>query len=402
MQRSAARQGQQALESLWEGPQAGRDTGKPGSDYIPLWSACGGLNGPNQKDEASQVPCESRATCNRLDRWSWYCQPKPRRPGDPSPGPDKLPPPAPSRPSTPTPAPAPPLSPPPAPAPDAPAAQGAVTSNSSGPEYSFLPAAGAVGRPQEPQPQNDTEAQAPATEAPAAPAAPAEPAVDLKLGFPAMPLENFTAQYQSGALATVAAAAGVPASNISVTTVSAPVPVPTPAPTAAGRRRRRRALLAEQLVSSAAALGPAVSKLEAAPPATVEPAAEQPGTLVEYKISAEYPAAAEAGIRAAAARGGEGFYSALARNGVPLRPSIILNGEQLAAGSTGSLPPVDAAAPAAARAPPAAVRQAAEQEPSGGAAAQRKLSSGALAGIIAGSIGGARRRRPPPRSAPVA
>jgi hypothetical protein len=41
-----------------------------------------------------------------------------------------------------------------------------------------------VGRPQEPQPQNDTEAQAPATEAPAAPAAPAEPAVDLKLGFP--------------------------------------------------------------------------------------------------------------------------------------------------------------------------------------------------------------------------
>lgn len=124
-------------------------------------------------------------------------------------------------------------------------------------------------------------------------------------------LADFQRQYAEGSLKTVAELSGVPVENVKVSY----------APAASGRRKLLQA----------------------------------GGVEATYTITP--PAGTDLNSRWQPALGndGSGFYDALSRNGVPLRPSITING-------------VQALAPAAPAASPAG------------------LSAGALAGIIIGSV----------------
>jgi hypothetical protein len=134
------------------------------------------------------------------------------------------------------------------------------------------------------------------------------------------PIEAFQSKFENGTLAAVAEAAGVPAANI--TGRAAASPAATPAPAAAGRRMLLQA---------------AAGAASAAPDGAG-------GTVVTYSINTTNAQRVRDSLAAALKGAGAPFFDILARNGVPLRPGIELDGrEVVAAGalkaSDGPLPP---------------------------------------------------------------
>jgi hypothetical protein len=123
---------------------------------------------------------------------------------------------------------------------------------------------------------------------------------------PGTPIETFEGKFANGTLAAVAEAAGVAAANISGKALAIPVPAAAAA-ASAGRRML----------------------LQAAAAAAVPDGAS--GTVVTYNISAADAAAVRQSLSAALLGPGTPFYDILARNGVPLRPGVELDGKEIVA-----------------------------------------------------------------------
>eukprot|EP00775_Hariotina_reticulata_P001511 gene1511-1847_t len=117
------------------------------------------------------------------------------------------------------------------------------------------------------------------------PESPAPPKENVQLGllFSGISPEEFQEKYSNGTLAAISQITGIPAEQIK--------PTYTPASAVSGRK-----LL-------------------------------QTGVIVDYNIATAVREATLGKISDATANNGLGFYSALAANGVPLRPAISVNGE---------------------------------------------------------------------------
>jgi len=130
----------------------------------------------------------------------------------------------------------------------------------------------------------------------------------------------FNSKYQTGVLAALAELASLPASNISYSSDAAylgPMPPPMAAPNSTNSSNPTNSTARRML------------RQVAAGPATAPDQQPLDGTIAHYKLTTGDTGKVRKALEAALERYGQPFYDLLARNGVPLQPSVMIGGDLL-------------------------------------------------------------------------